>query len=103
MQGKVLLRKIDLKLVHYHLFYFIHYLQLLAFGHQDLFYEYIELVIQYGFITIFVVAFPLAPLFALLNNIFELRLDARKILVYHRRPVAHRVRDIGIWVDIMER
>ena len=35
-------------------------------------------VIQYGFITIFVSAFPLAPLFALFNNVFELRLDAKK-------------------------
>ncbi len=41
-------------------------------------------VIQYGFITIFVAAFPLAPLFALLNNVFELRLDAKKLLVHHR-------------------
>ena len=27
-------------------------------------------VIQYGFVTIFVAAFPLAPFFALINNIF---------------------------------
>ena len=41
-------------------------------------------VIQYGFITIFVSAFPLAPLFALLNNVFELRVDAKKLLFHHR-------------------
>lgn len=41
-------------------------------------------VIQYGFITIFVSAFPLAPLFALVNNIFELRVDAKKLLFHHR-------------------
>ena len=60
------------------------------------------LVIQYGFVTIFVSAFPLAPLCALINNIFELRLDAKKLLVHHRRPVAIRVKDIGIWLQIME-
>ena len=38
-----------------------------------LFNEYLEIVIQFGFITIFVAAFPLAPLFALLNNILEIR------------------------------
>ena len=38
-----------------------------------LFDEYLEIVIQFGFITIFVCAFPLAPLFALINNILEIR------------------------------
>eukprot|EP00096_Caligus_rogercresseyi_P006888 TRINITY_DN2387_c0_g1_i3.p1 TRINITY_DN2387_c0_g1~~TRINITY_DN2387_c0_g1_i3.p1 ORF type:complete len:280 (+),score=86.39 TRINITY_DN2387_c0_g1_i3:60-899(+) len=66
-------------------------------------YLYISLiVIQYGFITIFVTAFPLAPLFALLNNLFELRLDAKKLLVHHRRPVAQRVKDIGVWLNILD-
>ena len=41
--------------------------------------EYLELAIQYGFITLFVSAFPLAPLCALINNLFEIRLDARKV------------------------
>ena len=36
-----------------------------------LFDEYLEMVIQYGFITLFVAAFPLAPLFALINNVME--------------------------------
>ena len=38
-----------------------------------LFDEYLEIVIQFGFITIFVAAFPLAPLFALINNVLEIR------------------------------
>lgn len=41
-------------------------------------------MIQFGFITIFVMAFPLAPLFALINNALEIRIDAKKLLVYHR-------------------
>lgn len=57
---------------------------------------------QYGFVTIFVAAFPLAPFFALLNNIFEMRLDAKKLLTYYRRPVTQRVRDIGIWFRILD-
>jgi hypothetical protein len=58
--------------------------------------------LQYGFITIFVAAFPLAPLFALLNNILEMRLDAKKLLVYYRRPVGQRVKDIGVWYGILD-
>ena len=41
--------------------------------HALLFNEYLEIVIQFGFITIFVCAFPLAPILALLNNILEIR------------------------------
>ncbi|XP_021713191.1 anoctamin-1 [Aedes aegypti] len=64
--------------------------------------DYVKMVIQYGFITIFVVAFPLAPLFALLNNVFETRLDAMRYLKFYKRPVPKRVRDIGMWYDIMD-
>ena len=53
-------------------------------------------VIQFGFITIFVAAFPLAPLFAWLNNIVEIRLDAFKFVSVLRRPVAERSQDIGM-------
>ena len=47
-------------------------------------------VLQFGFITIFVAAFPLAPLFALLNNWVEIRLDAQKFVCETRRAVAER-------------
>jgi hypothetical protein len=36
--------------------------------------EYQEMAIQFGFITIFVATFPLAPFFALMNNVIEIRL-----------------------------
>lgn len=71
-------------------------------GSTGLFNEYLEMILQYGFVTLFVAAFPLAPLFALLNNILEIRLDALKLLGSYRRPVAVRVRDIGIWYRIMD-
>ena len=64
--------------------------------------EYLELVIQYGFITIFVAAFPLAPLAALLNNWVEIRLDAYKYVVFVRRQVAERAQDIGAWYGILD-
>ena len=60
------------------------------------------LVLQFGFITIFVAAFPLAPFFALLNNWLEIRLDAQKFICATRRAVAERTEDIGIWFRILD-
>ncbi|XP_064929302.1 anoctamin-7 [Columba livia] len=74
--------------------------QLLVF--EGLFDEYLEMVLQFGFITIFVAACPLAPLFALLNNWVEIRLDAQKFICDYRRPVAERAQGIGIWFSILE-
>ncbi len=47
-------------------------------------------------------AFPLAPLFALLNNWIEIRLDGAKYISEVRRSVADRAQDIGVWYDILE-
>ena len=44
---------------------------------------------------LFAAAFPLAPLIALVTNMFDLRLDARRLLWKNRRPVAFRAEDIG--------
>ena len=59
------------------------------------------LVIQYGFATIFVAAFPLAPFFAWVNNVIEIRLDAHKFVQVFRRPVAERAQDIGAWFYLL--
>ncbi|XP_074131364.1 anoctamin-3 isoform X3 [Sminthopsis crassicaudata] len=64
--------------------------------------EYLEMVLQFGFVTIFVAAFPLAPLLALMNNIIEIRLDAYKFVTQWRRPLPARATNIGIWYGILE-
>lgn len=52
-------------------------------------------VIQYGFTTIFVAAFPLAPLLALFSNLVEIRLDAIKMVRLRQRLVPRKAKDIG--------
>lgn len=59
-------------------------------------------VLQYGFVTLFVAAFPLAPLFALINNILEIRFYAYKMIRQSRRPLAERTEDIGAWFNILK-
>lgn len=68
---------------------------------QFLFDEYLEMVIQLGFCSLFVAAFPLAPFFALINNVFEIRFDAYKFIVTTRRPVPEQARNIGVWLTII--
>lgn len=60
------------------------------------------MVIQFGFCTLFVSAFPLAPFFALLNNVLEIRLDAYKFIVTQRKPMPLPARSIGIWFTILD-
>lgn len=71
------------------------------FSQLGLFYEYLEMVIQFGFITLFVASFPLAPLLALLNNILEVRVDAWKLTTQFRRPIAAKAHSIGAWEEIL--
>ncbi|NWV63407.1 ANO5 protein, partial [Malurus elegans] len=72
-----------------------------TFGPLGLFYEYLEMVIQFGFITLFVASFPLAPLLALMNNILEIRVDSWKLTTQYRRPVAAKAHSIGVWQEIL--
>lgn len=50
----------------------------------------------------FVSAFPLGPLFALLNSIVEIRVDAINFVSQFRRPDSTRAEDIGAWFRILE-
>ncbi|XP_041072469.1 anoctamin-6 isoform X2 [Carcharodon carcharias] len=75
--------------------------QLQSIPKLGLFYEYLEMVIQFGFATIFVASFPLAPLLALINNIIEIRVDAWKITTQFRRILAVKAQDIGAWLPIL--
>ncbi|KAJ3038389.1 Anoctamin-7 [Rhizophlyctis rosea] len=56
---------------------------------------------QFGFVVLFAAHFPLAPLFALLNNIFELRLTAYTLLQTYRRPIPTPARTIGTFLPIL--
>ncbi|KAJ8918003.1 hypothetical protein NQ315_011456 [Exocentrus adspersus] len=69
---------------------------------NHLFGEYIKLVQQYGFMILFLVAFPLAPIVALINNLIELRLDAIKILTTYRRAAMRKTAGIGEWNEMIK-
>lgn len=64
--------------------------------------DYSEMVIQFGYIVLWSTIFPLAPFFALLNNVLEMRKDAFRIANHERRPIPERTESIGPWLDVLE-
>ncbi|KAJ3894824.1 calcium-activated chloride channel-domain-containing protein [Lentinula edodes] len=64
--------------------------------------DYSEMVIQFGYVVLWSTIFPLAPFFALLNNVLEMRKDAFRIANHERRPIPERTESIGPWLDVLE-
>ena len=50
----------------------------------------------------FVAAFPLAPFIALVSNLIQIRIDAIKLIYYHKRPIALESSGIAVWHDILQ-
>merc|ERR1712141_552711 len=48
--------------------------------------DYDELVVQFGFVVLFVVAFPLVPFLAFISCILEFKIDGKKMVELTRRP-----------------
>jgi hypothetical protein len=69
----------------------------------DAFNDYNKMVLQFGYVSMFVAAFPLAPVCALLNNVLEIRTDAIKRLLSMQRPApSQRAETIGEWMVVLE-
>lgn len=63
--------------------------------------DYMEMGIQYGYVALFCVAFPLLPLLALIEIVLEIRVDALKLCLLTKRPNPNRAEDIGVWRSIL--
>ncbi|XP_052821774.1 anoctamin-8 isoform X3 [Octopus bimaculoides] len=69
--------------------------------YEDTFEDYLEMFIQFGYVTLFSSAFPLAAICALLNNVIEIRSDAFKLCMTCQRPFGQQVENIGTWADAL--
>lgn len=58
---------------------------------------YESATVQFGFIVLFSVAFPLAPILATIHNIIQWRIDAHNLLIRYKRPFARQAANIGVW------
>lgn len=64
--------------------------------------DYAQIFIQFGFVTLFVSACPLAPILAYLSNYIEIRADGYKLMKFMRRVVPSGAQDIGTWLVILQ-
>ena len=69
--------------------------------YEDTLEDQLEMFIQFGYVTLFSCAFPLAAVCALLNNIIEIRSDAFKLCTSLQRPFGQQTDGIGIWLVIL--
>ncbi|TDZ26586.1 Uncharacterized protein Cob_v000863 [Colletotrichum orbiculare MAFF 240422] len=63
--------------------------------------DYREMVIQFGYLSLFSVAWPLTACCFLVNNWVEMRSDAVKIAISSRRPIPWRADSIGPWLNAL--
>ncbi|KAM7538245.1 hypothetical protein Aperf_G00000076788 [Anoplocephala perfoliata] len=64
--------------------------------------DYLEMFIQFGYVSMFTCAFPICGLLAFLNNLLEIRSDAFKLLTNFQRPFAETAYGIGVWERAFE-
>nr|XP_057931681.1 anoctamin-10 [Doryrhamphus excisus]XP_057931682.1 anoctamin-10 [Doryrhamphus excisus] len=62
-----------------------------------LFAEYIELLVQFGYLSLFSCVYPLTAMLLLINNVTEIRTDAYKICKLFRKPFSAPVANMGVW------
>ncbi|XP_022601987.1 anoctamin-10-like [Seriola dumerili] len=62
-----------------------------------LFAEYIELLVQFGYLSLFSCVYPLTAVLLLINNLTEIRADAYKICKLFRKPFSPPVANMGVW------
>ena len=64
--------------------------------------DFAAMVIQFGYATMFISAYPLATVLAFVNNYVCMRVDAWKLCQICRRPEPRSCEDIGTWYAILE-
>ncbi|CAM9174547.1 unnamed protein product, partial [Ectocarpus fasciculatus] len=63
--------------------------------------DYAEVAVQFGYMTIFIVALPASCLVSLINNFVEMKIDGWKLCHVYQRPIPRSAEDIGNWQAVM--
>lgn len=68
----------------------------------DTFDDYLEMIITFGYVTLFASAFPLASFISTIFIYFEARTDIFKLEKIMKRPRAKKAYNIGSWIWVLE-
>ncbi|XP_026944121.1 anoctamin-10 isoform X4 [Sagmatias obliquidens] len=79
------------------LFYVAFVLRDMKLLRQGTFDDYLELFLQFGYVSLFSCVYPLAAAFAVLNNLTEVNSDALKMCRVFKRPFSEPSASIGVW------
>jgi len=61
-----------------------------------------ELIVQFGYVSLFIISLPITPLLAFINNIFEMKVDAINLVRQSQRPNPSGSSGLGAWNSILE-
>ena len=70
-------------------------------GESEIMEDYLELMITYGYLTLFAAALPIAPVLALLTVWLEGKVDAYKYTRLIQKPFPAKASNIGLWEQIL--
>nr|XP_014353638.1 PREDICTED: anoctamin-10-like [Latimeria chalumnae] len=59
--------------------------------------DYMELFVQFGYVSLFSCVFPLTAALLVLNNVIEIRTDALKLCRLYQKPFSSPAANIGVW------
>ncbi|XP_067906029.1 anoctamin-10 [Heterodontus francisci] len=64
--------------------------------------EYMELFVQFSYVSLFSCIYPLTAILIVVNNITEIRMDALKLCHLFRKPFISAAANIGVWQTAFE-
>eukprot|EP00439_Symbiodinium_sp_Y106_P019140 s1631_g2.t1 len=81
--------------------HFLEALEALDQPEYEQFDDFLEMVIEFGYVTLFASAFPLAGVMSIVSNLIEMKSDMFKLALVYQRPMPHRASNIGIWRTLL--
>lgn len=70
--------------------------------YEGTFDDYAEIVLQMGLVTMFSLGLYVLPLFAMLETLLQIRVDAYKLTALTRRPDPNLAETVGVWGALMD-